>query len=63
MGKPLQPSDCFLSTRLQDVEDQATAGVDLAMADALASLANATRLQETQVPTMQESCAGKPLPC
>jgi hypothetical protein len=34
---------------LQDDEDQATAGLDLAMADALASLGQSTSLQETQV--------------
>jgi hypothetical protein len=34
---------------LQDVEDQATAGLDLQMAEALARLSNTTGLQETQV--------------
>lgn len=34
---------------MQEVEDQATAGLDLAMADALVSLGQSTSLQETQV--------------
>jgi hypothetical protein len=34
---------------VQDVEDQATAGLDLAMSEALAALSNATSVQKTQV--------------
>ncbi|KAF6264821.1 hypothetical protein COO60DRAFT_22761 [Scenedesmus sp. NREL 46B-D3] len=41
----------------KDVEDQATAGLDLSMADALASLSNHTRLQETQAWLRQEVTA------
>jgi hypothetical protein len=37
------------AAQMQDVEDQATAGLDLMMADALADVTNATHLQETQV--------------